>query len=56
MLVTELGIVMAVRPVRPEKAPFPMLVTELGIVVLLHPLIRQLDAVSIIALQLSRES
>ena len=37
MLVTELGIMMAVRLVQPLKASFPMLVMEFGIVVLLHP-------------------
>ena len=33
-----------------------MLVTELGIIVFLHPTIKEFVAVSIIALQLSRES
>ena len=39
-----------------EKAPFPIDVTLLGIVVFLHPIINVLDDVSIIALQLLRES
>lgn len=56
MFVMEFGIVMSVRPEQPKKASSPMLVTELGIVVLLHPQIRRLDEVSIIALQLFRES
>ena len=38
MLVTLLGIVMLVSPVRPEKAPEPMLVTLSGIVMLVSPL------------------
>ena len=56
MLVTLLGIVTDVMEVRPENAAYPMLVTLLGITVVLHPLIKVLDALSIIALQLSRES
>ena len=54
--VTLLGIVTEVRPLQPAKAPTPMLVTLLGIVVFLHPVINVLDDVSIIALQLLRES
>ena len=38
MLVTELGIVTEVRPLQPEKAPFPMLVTEFGMVTEVNPL------------------
>ena len=55
MLVTELGMVTEVREVQPLNAPFPMLVTELGMVVDWHPAIRVLEAVSIMALQFSRE-
>ena len=47
---------MEVRPLQDAKAQSPMLVTLLGIVVLLHPAINVLDDVSIIALQLLRES
>ena len=39
-----------------EKALSPMLLTLLGMMVVLHPAIKVFDAVSIIALQLSRES
>lgn len=56
ILVTLFGMVIDVRPEQPEKAPPPMLVTLLGIVVFLHPNINVLVEVSIIALQLSRES
>ena len=56
MLVTELGMLMDVREEQPLNALSPMLVTELGIVVDWHPAIRVLVAVSIIALQFSRES
>ena len=56
MLVTLLGIVTLVIPMQPEKAEFPMLVTPSGIVVLLHPAISVLVFLSIIALQLLRES
>ena len=38
MLVTELGMVMLVRPLQPENAFHPMLVTELGMVTLVRPL------------------
>ena len=37
MLVTELGMVISVSPVQPEKAPSPMCVTELGIVTDVSP-------------------
>ena len=56
MLVTELGMVMEVREEQPLNAPYLMLVTELGMVVDWQPAIRVLVAVSIIALQFSRES
>ena len=56
MVVTELGMLMAVRLERPRNAPAPMEVTELGIVVFLQPAINVLVAVSIMALQLLRES
>ena len=56
MLVTLLGMVMEVRLVQPEKALPPMLVTLLGIIVFWQPAIRVFVSVSIIALQLSRES
>ena len=38
MLVTELGMVMEVRPLQPSKAKSPMLVTELGMVTEVRPL------------------
>ena len=56
MLVTLLGIDIEVRPEQPKKALFPILATLLGIIVFLHPAIKVFVAVSIIALQLSRES
>ena len=56
MEVTLLGIVTEVRPLQPEKALSPMDVTLLGMVVFLQPCINVLLAVSIMALQLSRES
>ena len=56
MLVTLLGIVMEVRPEQQMKAEIKMIVTELGMVVDWHPAIRVLEAVSIMALQFSRES
>lgn len=56
ILVTEEGIVTEVNPVQPQKASAPIEVTELGIIEFLHPAIRELDFVSIIALQLLRES
>ena len=55
-LVTELGIVIEVKPEQPEKHCFPKLVTELGIVVFLQPAIIVFEEVSIIALQFSLES
>ena len=56
MEVTLLGMVMEVRLLHPWKAPCPMEVTLLGIIVFLQPDFNVFDAVSIIALQLSRES
>ena len=54
--VTELGISMLVNPVQPENAPSPIAVIELGKIVLSQPKNKVLEAVSIIALQLLRES
>jgi hypothetical protein len=56
MLVTLLGMVMEVRPVQQLNAPSPILVTLLGMTVLLHPRINVFVAVSMMALQLFRES
>ncbi|MDY5005327.1 MAG: hypothetical protein SPF12_03020 [Prevotella sp.] len=56
MLVTELGMDMLLRLEQPPNALLPMLVTELGMTVFLHPDINLFVAVSIIALQLLRES
>ena len=56
MLVTLLGNVSSVKPVQPSKAEFPMLVTLFGMTLFLHPAIKVLVSVSIIELQLSRES
>ena len=55
-LVTELGIVIEVKPAQPLKHQVPKLVTELGIVVFLQPAIIVFEEVSIIALQFSLES
>ena len=55
MLVTELGMVTEVRP-ELLNAEAPMLVTELGMAVFLQPVINVFFAVSMIALQLLRES
>ena len=54
--VTELGMVTEVRPEQPVKALSPIEVTKLGMIVLLQPTINLFVDVSIIALQLSRES
>ena len=54
--VMELGIVTEVMPLQPENALWPMEVTELGMVVFLQPVTKMLVSVSMIALQLSRES
>ena len=56
MEVTELGMVTEVSPEQSAKAPSPMEVTELGMIVLLQPTINLFVDVSIIALQLLRES
>ena len=56
MLVTLLGIVTEVKAEQLSKAKSPMLVTLLGIIVVLHPECSVFVAVSIIALQLFRES
>ena len=56
MLFTLLGNVSSVKPVQPSKAESPMLVTLFGMTLFLHPAIKVLVAVSIIELQLSRES
>ena len=56
MVVTLLGIVKDVRQLKPEKAELPIMGTLLGKVVFLHPLKSVFEEVSIIALQLSRES
>lgn len=55
-LVTVEGMVIEVREVQPEKQLSPRLVTDDGITVVLIPKIILFVAVSIIALQLSRES
>ena len=49
-------MVTLVKPLQPENALSPIEVTELGIIVFLHPLINVFVAVSIMALQFSRES
>ena len=56
MYVTLEGIVIEVRPEQPKNAKSPILVTLEGMIVFLQPAISVLDLVSIIALQLSRES
>jgi len=56
MLFTLLGNVSSVKPEQPQKAEFPMLVTLFGMTLFLHPAIKVLVSVSIIELQLSRES
>ena len=55
MEVTLLGMEMDVS-LQPSKAHWPMEVTLLGIMVFLQPTTKVFDEVSIIALQLSRES
>ena len=49
-------MVTLVKPLQPMNALSPIEVTELGIIVFLHPLINVFVAVSIMALQFSRES
>ena len=56
MVVTELGMVRLVRPVQPVNECSPIVVTEPRMVVRWQPEINLLVAVSIIALQPSRES
>ena len=56
MLVTLLGMLMDVRLLQPKKALSPIEITLVGIVVFWQPAISVLDSVSIIALQLLRES
>ena len=56
MLVTLFGNISSVIPLQPLKADSPMLVTLLGMTLFLHPTINVLVSVSIIELQLSRES
>jgi hypothetical protein len=56
IIVTELGIVMMVSSVHPLKALLPILFTESGITVEEQPRINSLSVISIIALQLLRES
>ena len=49
-------MVTLVKPLQFSNARSPIEVTELGIIVFLHPLINVFVAVSIMALQFSRES
>ena len=56
MEVTELGIDTLARPRQTANAEAPIEVTELGMMELLQPIISVLLAVSMMALQLSRES
>ena len=56
MLVTESGMLIDVSPLQPQNALSLMLVTELGMVVFLQPVIKVFVAVSMMALQLLRES
>ena len=49
-------MVTLVKPLQPENELLPIVVTEFGIIVFLHPLINVFVAVSIMALQFSRES
>ena len=56
ILFTEFGIVTLVRLEQTENAKPPMLVTEFGIKEFIHPAIKVFEAVSMIALQFSRES
>ncbi len=53
---TLFGMVIDVKLLQRLKAEAPMLVTLLGILVVEHPIYSVLVAVSIMALQLSRES
>ena len=56
ILETEFGMMMEVSSPQPANANCSMLVTELGIIVVLHPVIRLLEEVAMIALQLLRLS
>ena len=56
MLVTPLGMITEVRFSQPANAHRPIAVTLLGIMVFLQPNINVLLSVSIMALQLLRES
>ena len=56
MPVTELGISMLVSPLQLRKAQKAIVVTVLGMVLFWQPVIKVLVAVSMSALQLSRES
>ena len=56
MVVTLLGIIIESRLLQLLNARLPIFVTLLGTIVLLQPAIKVLEAVSIIALQLSRLS
>ena len=56
IVVTEFGILMSFKPLQPMNELSPMVVTELGITVFEHPLISVLVKVSMMALQLPRES
>ena len=54
MAVTELGMVTLVKSLQRLNADSPMEVMEMGIIVFLQPVIKVFEAVSMIALQLSR--
>ena len=56
MHVTEVGIIMLVKPLQLKNAPSPIEITEFGMVVFWQPKINVLVAVSMMALQLFRES
>ena len=56
MLLKLFGNISSVMPLQPPKAYRPMLVTLFGMILFLHPTINVLVSVSIIELQLSRES
>ena len=56
MRVTLFGNTSSVNSLHQPKAESPMLVTPLGMTLFLHPTINVLVSVSIIELQLSRES
>ena len=56
MIFTLLGNVSSVNSLHQPKAESPMLVTPLGMTLFLHPAINVLVFLSIIELQLSRES